>query len=66
VFPLFAVAVIVAMAIKHTPQHKIDVLAMGFVAARLAYLGFYLGNLAALRSLAWTAGMVCTMGIFLI
>jgi uncharacterized MAPEG superfamily protein len=63
-FPLFAAAVIVAMTINHAPQHKIDLLAMGFVAARLAYLGFYLANLAALRSLAWTAGMVCTIAIF--
>src|SRR5690242_4590605 len=41
-FPLFAVAVIVAMIIKHAPQTSVDLLAAGFVVARLAYLGFYL------------------------
>jgi len=64
VFPLFAVAVVVAMTIHHAPQHKVDMLAVGFVVARLAYLGFYLANLAMLRSIAWTAGMVCAITIF--
>lgn len=63
-FPLFAVAVIVAMAINHAPQHKVDLLAMGFVVARLVYLGFYLANLASLRSMAWAAGMLCSIAIF--
>ena len=63
-FPLFAVAVIVAITINHAPQHKIDLLAMGFVTARIAYLGFYLANLASLRSIAWTIGMICTATIF--
>jgi uncharacterized MAPEG superfamily protein len=63
-FPLFAIAVIIALVINHAPQHKVDLLAAGFVVARVAYLGFYLANLAALRSLAWTAGMACTIAIF--
>ena len=65
-FPLFAVAVIVAMTINHSPQQKVDLLAMGFVAARIAYLGLYLANLATLRSLAWGAGMACAVAIFVI
>jgi uncharacterized MAPEG superfamily protein len=65
-FPLFAVAVIVAMTIRHGNQHNINILAMGFVAARVAYLAFYLANLAALRSVAWTAGMVCTIAILVV
>jgi uncharacterized MAPEG superfamily protein len=64
VFPFFAASVIVAMTIHHAPQHKVDLLATGFVAARLAHLGFYLANLAQLRSIAWTAGMVCAVAIF--
>lgn len=63
-FPLFAAAVIIAMTIHHAPQHKVDLLAMGFVVARIAYLAFYLANLAALRSTAWTIGMACTIAIF--
>lgn len=63
-FPLFAAAVIIAMTISHAPQHKVDLLAMGFVVARLVYLGFYLANLASLRSIAWAAGMLCSIAIF--
>jgi len=63
-FPLFAVAIIVAMTIKHAPQNRIDGLAIGFVVARLAYLGFYLADLATLRSVAWAVGMLCTVAIF--
>lgn len=63
-FPLFAAAVIIAMTIHHAPQHKVDLLAMGFVAARVVYLAFYLANLAALRSTSWAIGMACTIAIF--
>jgi uncharacterized MAPEG superfamily protein len=63
-FPLFAAAVIIAMAIKHADQHKIDMLAIGFVVARVAYLAFYLANRATLRSIAWTTGMICAIAIF--
>lgn len=65
-FPLFAIAAIIAMTIKHPNQHHVDLWAMGFVAARLAYLGFYLANLAALRSIAWTAGMACVIALFVL
>jgi uncharacterized MAPEG superfamily protein len=62
-FPLFAAAVIVAYLL-HAPQARVDMLAMGFVAARLAYLACYLADWAVLRSLAWLAGMVCAVMIF--
>ncbi|MES1146922.1 MAG: MAPEG family protein [Solimonas sp.] len=52
------------MTIRHAPQTRIDLLAAGFVVARLAYIGFYLANLASLRSTAWTIGMLCTVAIF--
>jgi uncharacterized MAPEG superfamily protein len=65
-FPLFAVAVIIAMTVNHAPQHKIDLLACGFVVARLVYLGFYLANLATLRSIAWTIGTVCSVALFFV
>lgn len=63
-FPLFAAAVVIAMTINHASQQKIDMLAAGFVIARVAYLAFYLANLATLRSVAWAAGMACTIIIF--
>lgn len=64
--PFFAVAVVVAMAINHAPQHKVDLFAIGFVIARLAYLGFYLANLASLRSTAWSIGAICTVTLFFV
>ena len=62
-FPLFAAAVIVAHFLG-APQERIDLLAMVFVAARLAHLGFYLADLAALRSLAWFVGLGSAVAIF--
>lgn len=62
-FPLFAVAVIVAMLLQ-APQTKVDALALGFVAARVAYFVCYLADWAALRSVAWLAGIGCAVAIF--
>ncbi len=63
-FPFFAAAVLLAQA-RPAPQATIDALAMGFVAARIAYLGLYLADLATLRSLAWLAGIGCVVTICL-
>lgn len=65
VFPLFAAAVIIAHLL-HATQARVDLLAYGFVAARVLYLIFYLANLAALRSLAWLAGIVCVVSLFVV
>lgn len=62
-FPLFAAAVIVAH-LTDAPQARVDMLAMVFVAARLAHLGFYLADMATLRSLAWFAGIASAVAIF--
>ena len=62
-FPLFAAAVIVAQMLG-APQARIDLLAMVFVAARIAYLGFYLADLATLRSLAWFVAIASAVAIF--
>jgi len=62
-FPLFAAAVTVSFLL-HAPQHRVDLLAMGFVAARIVYIVCYVGDWAPLRSLAWLAGMVCAVWIF--
>lgn len=64
-FPFFAAAVIIAFLLK-APQERVDTLAMCFVAARVAYLGFYLADLAVLRSIAWMGGAVCTVWIFVL
>lgn len=62
-FPLFAIAVIVAHLLQ-APQARVDLLAMGFVITRVAYLVCYLADWAALRSVAWLAGIVCAVMIF--
>ena len=62
-FPAFAAAVIVAQ-MKGTPQHMIDMLAGGFILARLAYTGIYIAGYASLRSLVWCIGLVFTVALF--
>ena len=62
-FPLFAMAVIVAHLLA-APQDRVDALALIFVAARLAYIGTYVADWQAARSLAWLVGWVCTVTIF--
>ena len=62
-FPLFAVAVVVAH-LTDAPQSKVDLLAITFVAARLAYIAFYVADRAALRSLAWFVGVGSAVAIF--
>jgi uncharacterized MAPEG superfamily protein len=62
-FPLFAAAVIVAQLVQ-APQDKVDMLAMAFIAARVAYLVCYLADWHVLRSAAWAGGMVCAVWIF--
>jgi len=62
-FPLFAAAVVVAFLVKG-PQSKVDTLAMVFVGARVAYIVCYLADIAAVRSVAWLAGIVSAVWIF--
>ncbi len=62
-FPLFAAAVIVAH-LTNAPQPKVDLLAITFVAARLAYIAFYVADRSTLRSLAWFVGIGSAVAIF--
>lgn len=61
--PLFFAAVIIA-AISNAPQHRVDLLALGFVLARITYLVFYVANWPTTRSIVWFAGLVCVVAIF--
>lgn len=63
-FALFAAAVLVAHAV-HGQQHRVDQLAMVFIAARLVYLPVYLKGWGTARTLVWASGMVATISIFL-
>jgi len=61
--PLFFAAVIIA-SINHAPQATIDLLAIGFVMARIAFLICYLANWPTTRTIVWIAGLICVIAIF--
>jgi uncharacterized MAPEG superfamily protein len=61
--PLFFAAVIIAV-LTNVPQHRVDILALGFVIARITYLVCYIANWPTARSIVWLAGLVCVVAIF--
>jgi uncharacterized MAPEG superfamily protein len=61
--PLFFAAVIIA-SIANAPQERIDLLALGFVAARIAFLMCYVANWPTTRSIVWFVGVACVIAIF--
>ena len=61
--PLFFAAVIIA-SIANAPQSRIDVLALGYVLARIAYLICYVANWPTTRSIVWLFGIACVVAIF--
>ena len=61
--PLFFAAVVIA-SIAHGPQDRVDLLAIGFVLARIAYLICYVANWPTARSWVWLAGLACVVTIF--
>lgn len=61
--PLFFAAVIIA-SFNDAPQTRIDLLALGFVAARIAYLICYIADWPTTRSIVWLAGLICAVAIF--
>ncbi|MFP4147024.1 MAG: MAPEG family protein [Halorhodospira sp.] len=63
-FPPFAAGVIIAHQVG-AAQGVIDTLAVLFVLLRLVYGLLYITDYANLRSLAWTAGFACVVGLFL-
>lgn len=62
-FPFFAAAVIVAH-LTNAPQTRLDILAMVFVAARIAYVVCYLADWHWARSFVWAVGFVTCAVIF--
>ena len=61
--PLFFAAVIIA-SVMHAPQARLDILSIGFVIARIAYLICYVANWPTVRSLVWLCGLACVIAIF--
>ena len=64
-FPAFAAAVLVA-ELAHAPQGRIDLLAGIFVLLRLVYTALYLADLATLRSIAWSLGILAVISLFVL
>lgn len=62
-FPPFAAGVIIAH-LASAAQPTIDMLALGYVVARILYGIFYIADRATLRSLVWAAGLACIIGLF--
>lgn len=59
---VFSTAALTAIATNHvTPM--VQYLAIVFVISRVVYHALYLMNMATLRSLIWTVGMVCCLVI---
>jgi uncharacterized MAPEG superfamily protein len=61
--PLFFAAVIIA-TVANAPQNRVDLLAVGFVIARIAFLACYLANWSTARSIVWLVGLICVVAIF--
>ena len=61
--PFFFAAVIIA-SIANAPQGRVDLLAIGFVTARIAYLICYVADWPTTRSIVWLAGLACVVAIF--
>jgi uncharacterized MAPEG superfamily protein len=64
-FPLFAAAVIIAH-LAGADQSRIDGLAMAFVGFRVLYTLAYIYDRPGLRSLLWSGGLLCVMGLFVV
>lgn len=63
--PGFAAAVIIAQSLQ-APQNQVDGLAIAFIVLRIAYAVCYGANWGAARSLVWTAGLACVVGLFVV
>jgi uncharacterized MAPEG superfamily protein len=62
-FPFFAAAVLLA-EFRHQPQHWVDLLAVAFLAVRIAFILAYLGNRPTLRTLLWSVAFLVNLAIF--
>jgi uncharacterized MAPEG superfamily protein len=60
-FPGFAAAVIIAH-VAHADQGVVDCLAMGYIAARIAYFYLYISDRSTLRSIVWFLALGCMLG----
>jgi len=64
-FPLFAAAVIIAHML-HAEQSTVDMLALAYIASRIAHGILYIAGKGTLRSLVWIAGLGCIIALFVV
>ena len=62
--PFFIASVIIAVT-QGAPGGLVDLLAIGFVLARLGYVAAYYADRPRLRSLLWSIGFLAALAIFL-
>ena len=60
---IFTAAVLTAHVVE-APQPRVDLLALVFIAARVAYIACYVADRASLRSLVWLVGLGASFGLF--
>jgi uncharacterized MAPEG superfamily protein len=60
---IFTAAVLTAHLVE-APQPRIDLLALVFIAARVAYIACYVADQASLRSLVWLVGLGASFALF--
>ncbi len=63
--PLFAAAVIIAHMLQGA-QDTANLLAMGYIASRIAFGVLYIAGKGTFRSLVWVAGLACIIGLFVV
>lgn len=63
--PVFIAGLFVAYQ-HQAAQSKVDLLALAFLAARLAYIALYVADRAWLRSLLWVTGLAACVALFLV
>jgi uncharacterized MAPEG superfamily protein len=63
--PVFIAGLFVAQQ-HQAAQATVDMLALGFIAARLAFIGLYVADKASLRSLLWVAGLAACVALFFV
>jgi uncharacterized MAPEG superfamily protein len=64
-FPFFAAGVLVAILADVDPV-KTDLLSIGFVLARIAYIACYVADKATWRSIVWTVGYGCVIALYVL
>ena len=63
--PVFIAGLLVAHQ-HQAAQATVDALALGFIAARLAFTGLYVADQASLRSVVWVAGLGACVALFFV